>query len=133
MDTDPSPSPSLTIQEPTPTDHSNPAVENDYNLKPTYRKKNKRIFKDTTIKPPPPSSSSSSSVTASMNRSSHLAYKRRSPKVVFAPLRHRGGVGDGNVEAIALHLGMSFAAVVAQVSSIFCFASNEIEISGFGS
>jgi hypothetical protein len=53
--------------------------------------------------------------------------------VVFAPLRHRGGVGDGNVEAIALHLGMSFAAVVAQVSSIFCFASNEIEISGFGS
>ncbi|KAL3584062.1 hypothetical protein D5086_015123 [Populus alba] len=115
MDTDPSPSPSLTIQEPTPTDHSNPAVENGYNLKPTYRKKKKRIFKDTTIKPPPPSSSSSSSVTASMNRISNVAYKRRSPKVVFAPLRHRGGVGDGNVEAIALHLGMSFAAVVAQV------------------
>jgi hypothetical protein len=133
MDTDPSPSPSLTIQEPTPTDHSNPAVENDYNLKPTDTKKKKRIFKDTTIKPPPPSSSSSSSVTASMNRSSRVAYKRRSPKVVFAPLRHRGGVGDGNVEAIALHLGMSFAAVVAQVSSISFFASNEIEISGFGS
>ncbi|KAJ6908022.1 hypothetical protein NC651_018458 [Populus alba x Populus x berolinensis] len=115
MDTDPSPSPSLTIQEPTPTDHSNQAVENGYNLKPTYRKKKKRIFKDTTIKPPPPTSSSSSSVTASMNRISNVAYKRRSPKVVFAPLRHRGGAGDGNVEAIALHLGMSFAAVVAQV------------------
>jgi hypothetical protein len=41
--------------------------------------------------------------------------------VVFAPVRRRGGIGDDGVEAIALPLGMSFAAVVAQVSSIFCF------------
>ncbi|KAF9678804.1 hypothetical protein SADUNF_Sadunf07G0074200 [Salix dunnii] len=108
-------SPSLTIQEPTPIDQSNPAVEDDYNPKPINRKKKKRVLKDTTITPSPPSSSSSSSVTASMNRGSHVAYKRRSPKVVYAPLRHRGGVGDGDVEAIALPLGMSFAAVVAQI------------------
>ncbi|KAJ6419538.1 hypothetical protein OIU84_029607 [Salix udensis] len=113
MDT--APSPSLTIQEPTPIDQSNPAVEDDYNPKPINRKKKKRVLKDTTITPSPPSSSSSSSVTASMNRSSHVAYKRRSPRVVYAPLRHRGGVGDGDVEAIALPLGMSFAAVVAQI------------------
>ncbi|KAJ6737117.1 PROTEIN CPR-5 [Salix viminalis] len=56
----------------------------------------------------PPSSSS-------VNKSTRVSYKLRSPKVVFAPVRRRGGVGDGDVEAIALPLGMSFAAVVAQV------------------
>ncbi|KAG5245264.1 protein CPR [Salix suchowensis] len=61
---------------------------------------------------PPPSQPPSSS---SVNKSPRVSYKLRSPKVVFAPVRRRGGVGDGDVEAIALPLGMSFAVVVAQV------------------
>ncbi|CAK7337921.1 unnamed protein product [Dovyalis caffra] len=86
MNTAPSPSPST--EEPIPTAHSNPVVENDNHPKPINRKKKKDL---------------------------RVAYKRRSPKVVFAPRGRRDGVGDGDVEAIALPLGMSLAAVVAQV------------------
>jgi hypothetical protein len=116
------PSPSLSTQEPTPTNHPNPTVENDCNPKTINKRKKKRVFKDTAITPPPsqPTSSSSSS-SSSVNKSPRVSHKRRSPKVVFAPVRRRGGIGDDGVEAIALPLGMSFAAVVAQVSSIFCF------------
>ena len=128
------PSPSLSTQEPTPTNHSNPTVENDCNPKPINKRKKKRVFKDTAIKPPPSQSTSSSSVTASVNKSPRVSHKRRSPKVVFAPVRRRGGIGDDGVEAIALPLGMSFAAVVAQVSSIFCFFYTMlIEIKDLGS
>ncbi|KAL3591647.1 hypothetical protein D5086_010287 [Populus alba] len=109
------PSPSLSTQEPTPTNHSNPTVENDCNPKPVNKRKKKRVLKDTAIKPPPSQPTSSSSVTASVNKSPRVSHKRRSPKVVFAPVRRRGGIWDDGVEAIALPLGMSFAAVVAQV------------------
>ena len=118
------PSPSLSTQEPTPTNHPNPTVENDCNPKTINKRKKKRVFKDTAITPPPSqptSSSSSSSSSSSVNKSPRVSHKHRSPKVVFAPVRRRGGIGDDGVEAIALPLGMSFAAVVAQVSSIFCF------------
>lgn len=120
MDT--APSPSLPTQQPIPTNHSNPTVENhahnENNPKPIGSKKKKRVFKDIgPILSSPPSSSVAAS--SSVNKSTRVAFKRRSPKVVFAPARRRGcgggGLGNGEVEAIALPLGMSFAAVVAQV------------------
>ncbi|OAY33389.2 protein CPR-5 isoform X2 [Manihot esculenta] len=61
------------------------------------------------------SSSSSSSPFPSMQRSIRLSYKRRNPKLVIAPIRRVGRLEDSNLEAVVLPLGMSFAAVVAQV------------------
>ncbi|WCJ31786.1 Protein CPR-5 [Euphorbia peplus] len=56
--------------------------------------------------------SSSSSISTQRSR---LPYKRRNTRVFIAPVRRGPRLGDTDVEAAALPLGMSFAAIVAQV------------------
>ncbi|XP_077213680.1 CPR5 protein [Tasmannia lanceolata] len=69
-------------------------------------RRSKRIAKSTSVSIPSIASSSSSS---SQKRVARVAIKRRSPSVF------RGGRGENNLESLALPLGMSFAAVIAQV------------------
>ncbi|XP_022739926.1 protein CPR-5 [Durio zibethinus] len=89
-------------------DDSNPAVENrfPYPRRLINRKMKKTIDKDGT------SSSCSASSSSSIQRGMRVSFKRRTPRVRFGPVR-RSEVRD--VDFIALPLGMSFAAVVAQV------------------
>ncbi|XWS33263.1 hypothetical protein CRYUN_Cryun22dG0066600 [Craigia yunnanensis] len=92
-----------------PNDDSNPAVENHFPYPRgliNRKKKKKTIYKDA------PSSSSSSSSSSSIQRGTRVSFKRRTPRVRFGPVRRAEVRG---VESIALPLGMSFAAVVAQV------------------
>ena len=54
----------------------------------------------------------------SANKTVCFPCKRRNSQVLLASVRRRGGgghVGDSQMEAVALPLGMSFAAIVAQV------------------
>ncbi|XP_021301073.1 protein CPR-5 [Herrania umbratica] len=92
-----------------PNDDSDPTVENHSpSPRPLInRKKKKTIDKDARS-----SSSRSASCSSSIQRGTSLPFKRRVSRVRFGPVR-RSKVGD--VESIALPLGMSFAAVVAQV------------------
>ncbi|XVF58660.1 hypothetical protein PTKIN_Ptkin07bG0084100 [Pterospermum kingtungense] len=90
-----------------PDDDSNPAVKNHLlSPKPLVNRNKKKKESD---KDEPSSSSSSSS---SSTQRVCVLLKRRTPKVRFGTVR-RADVRD--VESIALPLGMSFAAVVAQV------------------
>ncbi|XVF15088.1 hypothetical protein REPUB_Repub09cG0119200 [Reevesia pubescens] len=94
-----------------PNDDSNPTVENHYPSTRTLinrkKKKKKTIDKDAA-----PSSSSCSASSSSIQRGTCVSFKRRTPKVRFGLVR-RAEVRE--VESIALPLGMSFAAVIAQV------------------
>ncbi|TXG60571.1 hypothetical protein EZV62_015144 [Acer yangbiense] len=72
----------------------------------------KPVFHDKKSKKTAPSSSSCCSSSSSTQRANRVALKRRSnPKIKFGAVRRNEG---GDMEAIALPLGMSFAAVVAQ-------------------
>ncbi|OMO55962.1 putative Protein CPR-5 [Corchorus capsularis] len=88
-----------------PNDDSNPTVENHSSNRKhlVNRKKKKTIDKD---------EPSSSSCSSSIQRGTRVSSRRRFPRVRFGPARR---VEVGDVESIALPLGMSFAAVVAQV------------------
>ncbi|KAL5751775.1 hypothetical protein ACOSP7_021956 [Xanthoceras sorbifolium] len=90
----------------------NPTVEDPPpSSKPAIRYHDKRR-KKSAVKDVPTSSSCSSSAS-STQRGTRVALKRRSnPKIRLGPVRRNEG---GDMEAIALPLGMSFAAVVAQV------------------
>ncbi|XP_002528666.2 protein CPR-5 [Ricinus communis] len=88
------------------TEHSNPTADNPSCLPTMIKNKNrkkKKVFKTCAQ-----TSSSSSAAT-------RFPYKRRNSKVVLAPVR-RGGrsFGDSQMEAVALPLGMSFAAIIAK-------------------
>lgn len=98
--------------DPNPTVDSSPAPEKRVRYE---KKKKKRLFKD--------AASSSSSRPSCFTRSgTRVASRRRSMRVDrLGPIRRSEG---GGVEAIALPLGMSFAAVVAQVTS----TSNSFEV-----
>ncbi|KAJ9186971.1 hypothetical protein P3X46_002476 [Hevea brasiliensis] len=61
------------------------------------------------------SSSFCSAALPSKHRSTRIAYKRKNPKVVIAPVRRGDRFREGDLNAVALPLGMSFAAIVAQV------------------
>lgn len=103
----PNGSPDCTSTVP-PDDDSNPTVENHIpSPRPLIngKKRKKTIDKDA------PSSSSSS-----IQRGNRVLLKRRTPRVRFGPVRRYEG---REVESIGLPLGMSFAAVVAQVRSSF--------------
>ncbi|XP_065874374.1 protein CPR-5 [Euphorbia lathyris] len=75
-------------------------------------KKKKKAKEDTGTTSP---SSSICSTAPSTQRSARLPYKRKKTRVLVAPVRRGGRLGDSDVEAAALPLGMSFAAIVAQV------------------
>ncbi|KAJ4842412.1 hypothetical protein Tsubulata_039878 [Turnera subulata] len=85
----------------------------DDSRKPIKKKKKKPIFRADGV--------AGASSSSSVNCAPPLPIRRRSPKVVVAPLHRFCGRGGGagiaveSLEAIALSLGMSFAAVVAQV------------------
>ncbi|KAH7565884.1 hypothetical protein JRO89_XS08G0030400 [Xanthoceras sorbifolium] len=99
--------PNPTVDDPPPS--SKPAIR--YHDK----RRKKSAVKDV------PTSSSCSSSASSTQRGTRVALKRRSnPKIRLGPVRRNEG---GDMEAIALPLGMSFAAVVAQVTFFFflCF------------
>ncbi|XP_050206318.1 protein CPR-5 [Mercurialis annua] len=76
------------------------------------RKKKKKAFE-------PSNTASSSSCSSSSAAGVRLSHKRRNSKVLLASAFRRGGgggrFGDSQLEAVALPLGMSFAAIVAQV------------------
>ncbi|TYI40446.1 hypothetical protein ES332_A02G163000v1 [Gossypium tomentosum] len=87
---------------------SNPTLDNQIpSSKPLIRKKRRK-----TVDRDAPSSSSCSAYSSSVQKGMHLSSKRRNLRVRFGPVR-RADVLD--VDSIALPLGMSFAAVVAQV------------------
>ncbi|MFQ6654125.1 hypothetical protein Gotur_025225 [Gossypium turneri] len=87
---------------------SNPALDNHIpSSKPLIRKKRRK-----TVDRDAPSSSSCSAYSSSVQKGMRLSSKRRNLRVRFGPVR-RADVRD--VDSIALPLGMSFAAVVAQV------------------
>ncbi|XP_012469905.1 protein CPR-5 [Gossypium raimondii] len=87
---------------------SNPTLDNHIpSSKPLIRKKRRK-----TVDRDAPSSSSCSAYSSSVQKGMRLSSKRRNLRVRFGPVR-RADVRD--VDSIALPLGMSFAAVVAQV------------------
>ncbi|TYH28674.1 hypothetical protein ES288_A02G162700v1 [Gossypium darwinii] len=87
---------------------SNPTLDNQIpSSKPLIRKKRRK-----TVDRDAPSSSSCSAYSSSVQKGMRLSSKRRNLRVRFGPVR-RADVLD--VDSIALPLGMSFAAVVAQV------------------
>ncbi|TYH79266.1 hypothetical protein ES332_D03G051800v1 [Gossypium tomentosum] len=87
---------------------SNPTLDNHIpSSKPLIRKKRRK-----TVDRDAPSSSSCSAYSSSVQKGMRLLSKRRNLRVRFGPVR-RADVRD--VDSIALPLGMSFAAVVAQV------------------
>lgn len=65
------------------------------------------------------SSSSCSSFLPSTQRGIRFSNVRRNPRVIIGPCRQK----SDNVEALALPLGMSIAAVLAQVLLLFPFFS----------
>ncbi|XVE83231.1 hypothetical protein DITRI_Ditri16bG0071000 [Diplodiscus trichospermus] len=102
-------SPAFTSTIP-PNDDSNQTVENHIpSSRPLINRKKK---KKTIDKDAPSSSSCSASSSSSIQRGTRFSFKRRTHRVRFSPIR-RAEVRD--VESIALPLGMSFAAIVAQV------------------
>ncbi|KAK5843322.1 Protein CPR-5 -like protein [Gossypium arboreum] len=87
---------------------SNPTLDNHIpSSKPLIRKKRRK-----TVDRDAPSSSSCSAYSSSVQKGMRLSSKRRNLRVRFGPVR-RADVRD--VDSLALPLGMSFAAVVAQV------------------
>ncbi|KAK0608487.1 hypothetical protein LWI29_031453 [Acer saccharum] len=96
----------------------NPTVEDPPpSSKPVIHKKSKKTT---------PSSSSCCSSSSSTQRANRVALKRRSnPKIKFGAVRRNEG---GDMGAIALPLGMSFAAVVAQVLERKDAAGDKISI-----
>ncbi|KAH1113797.1 hypothetical protein J1N35_007175 [Gossypium stocksii] len=87
---------------------SNPTLDNHIpSSKPLIRKKRRK-----TVDRYAPSSSSCSAYSSSVQKGMRLSSKRRNLRVRFGLVR-RADVRD--VDSIALPLGMSFAAVVAQV------------------
>ncbi|GAV62993.1 hypothetical protein CFOL_v3_06515 [Cephalotus follicularis] len=101
--------------DPIVTVYQNPTVEDQpTSSKPIKKKKKKRVFKDASALGSSISSSScsaASSMSCSTGKGTRVGFKRRSPKVMVGSLRGNGG----DVEAIALPLGMSFAAVLSEV------------------
>ncbi|KAJ9170302.1 hypothetical protein P3X46_018421 [Hevea brasiliensis] len=89
------------------------------------KRKNKNACEDVTMMS---SSSSPCARLPSMQRSIRLAYKRRNPKIVIAHVRRGGRFWHSGLEAIALPLGMSFAAIVAQVLERKNLAGDKISV-----
>ncbi|KAJ8769596.1 hypothetical protein K2173_005199 [Erythroxylum novogranatense] len=100
---------------------SNPTVHNrPSEPKVIIRKKKKKILKDAAAAASASTASSSSSSCAFSSTSRSKGgggFKLRNLRLVFAPTRRRTGnaIRDGYMDAVALPLGMSFAAVIAQV------------------
>ncbi|CAN1190620.1 Protein CPR-5 [Linum perenne] len=97
-------------------------LENGHPIKTQTKKENnyikKKKKKKISIDAASSSSSASSSFSSSYQRNSRISGTHLHRKLVIAPLRRRGGdavVTGDNLDAIALPLGMSFAAVIAQV------------------
>ncbi|CAN1814107.1 Protein CPR-5 [Linum perenne] len=97
-------------------------LENGHPIKTQTKKENNNIKKKKkkkiSIDAASSSSSASSSFSSSYQRNSRISGTHLHRKLVIAPLRRRGGdavVTGDNLDAIALPLGMSFAAVIAQV------------------
>ncbi|TYJ46904.1 hypothetical protein E1A91_A02G151600v1 [Gossypium mustelinum] len=87
---------------------SNPTLDNHIpSSKPLIRKKRRK-----TVDRDAPSSSSCSAYSSSVQKGMRLSSKRRNLRVRFGPVRQADVL---DVDSIALPLGMSFAAVVAQV------------------
>ncbi|KAI9165702.1 hypothetical protein LWI28_019055 [Acer negundo] len=86
----------------------------------------KPVIHDKKSKKNAPSSSSCCSSSSSTQRGTRVTLKRRNnPKIKFGAVRRNEG---GDMEAIALPLGMSFAAVVAQVLERKDAAGDKISI-----
>ncbi|KAJ8769693.1 hypothetical protein K2173_005296 [Erythroxylum novogranatense] len=100
---------------------SNPTVHNQPSEpKVIIRKKKKEVLKDVkaAASASTASSSSSSCAFSSISRSKGGGgFKHRHSRVAFSPAQRRTGsaIRDGYMKAVALPLGMSFAAVIAEV------------------